>query len=106
MVHLIDVPEDLTQPPFRIPGWRVAVSQRVWAVCVALPDGVEGQTEEIRLWDLLVYLWSEVRHALAYSTTKTTAIRFETVVMNDKREDSGDAEDRVWPTTGVRLAAL
>src|SRR5512135_2827579 len=47
---LKDVSELAKEAGFRFP---VAVSAGVWAECVAVPDGVDGQDETGRLWDVL-----------------------------------------------------
>ena len=47
---LMDVSELAQESGFRFP---VAVTAGVWAECVAVPDGVEGQDETGRLWDVL-----------------------------------------------------
>jgi Family of unknown function (DUF6573) len=47
---LVDVSELAKEAGFRFP---VAVTTGVWAECVAVPDGVAGQDETGRLWDVL-----------------------------------------------------
>lgn len=47
---LIDVSELAKQAGF---GYPVAVTAGVWAECVAVPEGVAGQDETGRLWDVL-----------------------------------------------------
>jgi hypothetical protein len=47
---LVDVSELAKEAGFRFP---VAVTAGVWAECVTVPDGVAGQDETGRLWDVL-----------------------------------------------------
>jgi hypothetical protein len=47
---LIDVTETAKEAGFRIPA---ALTSAAWAECVAVPEGVEGQDEAGRLWDVL-----------------------------------------------------
>lgn len=53
MINLIEKKIDLGKEKIEVLGWKVAVSRRVWDQCVALPKGVEGQTEEDRFRDFL-----------------------------------------------------
>jgi hypothetical protein len=52
---LIDVSETAKEAGFHIP---VALTAGVWARYVEVPEGVSGQDEKGRLWDLL---WSAIR---------------------------------------------
>ena len=47
---LVDVSKLAKEAGFRFP---VAVTAAVWAECVTVPDGVAGQDETGRLWDVL-----------------------------------------------------
>jgi hypothetical protein len=47
---LVDASEMAREAGIRYP---VALTQAVWAECVAVPDGVTGQDEAGRLWDIL-----------------------------------------------------
>jgi hypothetical protein len=47
---LVDVSKLAKEAGFRYP---VAVTAAVWAECVTVPDGVAGQDETGRLWDVL-----------------------------------------------------
>ena len=47
---LVDVTETAKEAGFQVP---VAVTHAVWAEYVAVPEGVEGQDEAGRLWDVL-----------------------------------------------------
>lgn len=106
MVELIDVPDDVWQPAFRVPGWRVAVSRRVWDRCVALPEGVQGQTEAIRLWDLLVFLWTGIREAPVTDGELVAGFGFAASVVNDNRDEHPQANGHRWPDPNIRLAAF
>jgi len=57
---LVDVTETAKEAGFVIP---VAVTCGVWAECVRVPDGVTGQDEAGRLWDVLMMLRFAVRKA-------------------------------------------
>jgi hypothetical protein len=59
---LIDVTATAREVGFRYP---VALTAAVWGGYVRVPDGVEGQDEAGRLWDILVML----RHAIRQSNT-------------------------------------
>ncbi len=54
---LIDVSATAREAGFRYP---VAVTAAVWSKCVAVPDGVEGQDEMGRLWDVLWMLHAAI----------------------------------------------
>src|SRR3954447_15830505 len=47
---LVDVTETAKEAGFRIP---VALTHAAWAEYVSVPEGVEGQDEKGRLWDVL-----------------------------------------------------
>lgn len=55
---LVDVSETAREAGFVIP---VAVTCGVWAECVRVPNGVTGQDESGRLWDVLMMLRFAVR---------------------------------------------
>ena len=55
---LIDVSETAKEAGFRIP---VALTAGVWARFVDVPEGVEGQDEAGRLWDILALLRFAIR---------------------------------------------
>lgn len=57
---LVDVTETAREAGFVIP---VAVTAGVWAECVRVPEGVMGQDEAGRLWDVLTMLRLAVRRA-------------------------------------------
>ena len=62
-------------------SYPVALTTAVWADYVAVPDGVEGQDEVGRLWDILWMLRAEIRRRPSGSV-----IRFVVLVRNDERE--------------------
>ena len=67
---LIDVSSKLAREAgFRYP---VALTAGVWAECVAVPEGVTGQDETGRLWDILTML----RFAIARQKGDTRTDRF------------------------------
>jgi hypothetical protein len=75
---LVDVSELAKQAGFRFP---VAVTAGVWAECVAVPDGVSGQDETGRLWDVLNVL----RFAIARQKGDCERVDFAVHVRNDNR---------------------
>jgi hypothetical protein len=75
---LIDVTDTAKEAGFSYP---VALTTAVWADYVAVPDGVEGQDEVGRLWDILWMLRAEIRRRPSGSV-----IRFVVLVRNDERE--------------------
>ncbi|WP_435010199.1 DUF6573 family protein [Tundrisphaera lichenicola] len=50
---LVDVSKMAKEAGLKYP---VALTSGVWAECVAVPEGVEGQDEDGRLWDVLFML--------------------------------------------------
>ena len=75
---LVDVTETAREAGFRIP---VALTRAVWAEYVAVPEGVEGQDEAGRLWDVL---WM-CRYGIGRSRDGASEIRFRLHVRNDNR---------------------
>jgi hypothetical protein len=76
---LIDVSKLAREAGFRYP---VALTAGVWAECVAVPEGVTGQDETGRLWDILTML----RFAIARQKGDAQRIDFALHVRNDNRE--------------------
>jgi len=79
---LVDVTDAAKEAGFRIP---VALTSAVWAKYVAIPNGVVGQDESGRLWDVLWMLYVAIRanrNAKGY-------LRYRLHVRNDNR--SGQA---------------
>ncbi len=76
---LKDVSELAKEAGFSFP---VAVTAGVWAECVAVPDGVEGQDETGRLWDVLNML----RFEIARLGADCERVDFAVHVRNDNRE--------------------
>jgi hypothetical protein len=75
---LVDVTDTAREAGFLIP---VALTRAVWDCFVAVPDGVEGQDESGRLWDVLVML----RFAIGQGAGGKE-LRFRLHVRNDNRE--------------------
>ena len=75
---LIDVTDTAKEAGFRIP---VAVTAAVWAEYVTVPDGVEGQDERGRLWDVLFMLLMAIRSG----RESGAEIRYQLHVRNDNR---------------------
>ena len=87
-------------------GWRrVVLSQRVWERCVVVPEGVRGQSEDIRLWDLLVFLGEGIGPAPAMPRRYGNRVGFTAAVVNDNRDECDDADGRDWPTMKLSLVA-
>jgi hypothetical protein len=89
---LVDVSELAKEAGFRFP---VAVTAGVWAECVAVPDGVAGQDETGRLWDVLNVLCFAIakkkndvvpRYALPWQKLDCERVDFAVHVRNDNRE--------------------
>ena len=86
-------------------GWRrVVLSQRVWERCVVVPEGVRGQTEGIRLWDLLAFLGDAVGSNPATPCRYGNRVGFFAGVVNDNRDECDDGS-RDFPTTKLSLEA-
>jgi hypothetical protein len=73
---LIDVTDTAKKAGFRIP---VAVTAALWAEFVTVPDGVEGQDERGRLWDVLFVLLMAIRSG----RESGAEIRYHLQVRND-----------------------
>jgi hypothetical protein len=106
MTHMIEVPEDVRQPEFHIPGWKVAVSRQVWSRFVAVPVGATGPREEDRLWDLLNYLWTGMRQQPSDSSGFQCGVGFFASVANNSRKNAGGRCGRKWPDPNIPLAAM
>ena len=91
---LIDVSSKLAREAgFRYP---VALTAGVWAECVAVPEGVTGQDETGRLWDILTML----RFAIARQKGDGERVDFAVHVRNDNREGDPPLVSSlcpVWP---------
>ena len=73
---LIDVTDTAKEAGFRIP---VAVTAALWAEYVTVPDGVQGQDERGRLWDVLFMLLVAIRSG----RESGAEIRYHLHVRND-----------------------
>ena len=72
---LVDVSEMAREAGISVP---TAVTAAVWAEFVKVPDGVEGQDERGRLWDILnMFSWAARRGA------KSDTVLFDVLVRND-----------------------
>jgi hypothetical protein len=61
--------------------YPVALTRAVWCRCVEVPEGVEGQDEAGRLWDVLWML----RDAIGKAKPGTQLILYQLHVRNDSR---------------------
>lgn len=73
---LVDVSATAREAGIRFP---TAITASVWADYVRVPEGVDGQDEAGRLWDILWML----REAIRRAGKDGSIIRFELVVRND-----------------------
>ena len=76
---LVDVTPTAGEAGIRHP---VALTRAVWSLYVAVPDGVRGQDEAGRLWDLL---WVS-RHAIRMARPGTSIVLYQLHVRNDSRK--------------------
>jgi hypothetical protein len=76
---LVDASELAREAGFRFP---VALTRSVWCECVEVPEGVTGQDETGRLWDILQML----RWAIKKSQGGESELLFELLVRNDNRQ--------------------
>jgi hypothetical protein len=77
---LVDVTETAREAGFKIP---VALTAAVWAEYVEVPEGVEGQDEAGRLWDIL---WM-ARYGVARGKNRDASeVHFPLHVRNDNRD--------------------
>jgi len=69
-------------------GFRygVALTRAAWERCVSIPDGIIGQDEEGRLWDVLFMLAAAVRRG-----GEGTEVPFVVHVRNSNREGTPPA---------------
>jgi hypothetical protein len=74
---LVDVTETAREAGYKYP---VALTHAVWASCVEVPDGVDGQDKAGRLWDILIMLRYAVRRSNA-----SDVVMFQLHVRNDNR---------------------
>jgi len=74
---LIDVTKTAKEAGFRYP---VAITTAAWATAVEIPEGVTGQDETGRLWDVLTML----RHASRGARGGEDTLYFDVLVLNDR----------------------
>ena len=87
---LVDVSKLAKEAGFRFP---VAVTAGVWAECVTVPDGVAGQDETGRLWDVLNML----RFAIAKQPKDSARTDFAVHV----RKDNGEGDPPLVPLYAI-----
>ena len=75
---LVDVTPMANEAGFRTP---VALTSAVWSNCVRVPDGVRGQDEDGRLWDVL---WM-CRLLISRAREQSDEILFKVHVRNNNR---------------------
>lgn len=107
MYEMIDVKENARSEAPDVLGWRVLISPRVWERCVAVPKGVEGQTEGGRLHDLLAFLGFNLRRLAAPRQDGISAgFGFRVNVVNDNRKRSECPDGHECPGEAVPLEVL
>jgi hypothetical protein len=75
---LVDVTETANETGLKYP---TALTVAAWQKCVVAPDGVEGQDEQGRLWDIVCLL----RHAISTGVrAETRRLEFTVSVRTDK----------------------
>lgn len=85
-------------------GWRrVVLSQAVWERFVAMPDKVRDQSEDLRIWDLLIFVRCGID--LAGNGRNLNHVGFLASVVNDDRDSCDDMGASDWPPTDFYLAA-
>ena len=75
---LVDVTTTAREAGIKYP---VALTRAVWCQYVEVPEGVEGQDEAGRLWDVLWML----RHAIGKAKPGTSILLYHLYVRNDNR---------------------
>ena len=86
-------------------GWRrVLVSQEVWDHFIRVPRGVGGQSEELRIWDLLIFLRAGIEDVLM-TRESLNRVGFVASVVNDDRDFCVDKDAYRWTRTNFELAA-
>jgi len=73
---LIDVTETAREAGLK---WPVALTCAVWNKYVCVPEGVDGQDEAGRLWDILTMLITAIRR----ETHKGRVLMFQVMVRNE-----------------------
>jgi hypothetical protein len=86
-------------------GWRrVVLSQHVWRQFVAIPHGIRGQSEDLRIWDLLIFLRVGISD-LANPDRVVNRVGFLASVVNDNRDSRDDMDDADYLPTDFQLVA-
>ena len=75
---LVDVTETAREAGFK---WPVALTRAAWSRYVEVPEGVRGQDEAGRLWDVLYMCKTAIRCA----RQSGTELLFQLLVRNDNR---------------------
>ena len=74
---LVDVTAMAKEAGFRFP---IALTHAAWTTCVCVPDGVSGQDETGRLWDVFTML----RQACCAARKDASTLSFDVLVFNDR----------------------
>jgi hypothetical protein len=86
-------------------GWRrVVLSQEIWEQFVAIPHGIKGQSEDLRIWDLLVFLSAGLGD-LANPDRVVSCVGFLASVVNDNRDSGDEMDDADYLPTDFQLTA-
>lgn len=81
---LVDVTTQAKEAGF---VWPVAMTNEVWCECVKVPDGVQGQDIDGRLWDIFTMLRFAIKQAAS-----TDRILFSVIVRNHNRARTTKAD--------------
>ena len=104
MFEMIEVKEDTRKETVDVLGWNVSLSERVWERCVEVPEGVEGQTQEGRLNDLLAFIRFNLKRVAAPRQEGfSAAYAFCVNVVNDNRRRSDYPDGLECPGEEVPL---
>jgi hypothetical protein len=104
MVWLLDLEWSMQLIREQIGCPRVALSQNVWEQFIAIPDGVRGQCEGCRMWDLLCFLHAAIRFP-RHPRQIANHVRFRASVVNDNREFGEEMKDEDYRPTDFWLVA-
>jgi hypothetical protein len=106
-IEMIDVKEKSRTDTSAVLGWQVSLSELVWARCVTLPKGAEGQTEGGRLHDLLGFIRFSLKELAGPRRGLLCAgFGFSVNVVNDHRKRSDYPDGLECPGQEVPLEVL
>src|SRR5262245_54927789 len=105
MVQMIEARKEVAVEHTELLGWQVSVSKMVWDRCVAVPKGVEGQTEEGRLHDFLAQIRFNLKLAVVpHQPHLSVGFGMSVNVVNDNRGDSKRLDGIKCPGESLPIA--